>query len=59
MIERDRKAIERIMYHIEIINEYMKPISNLNKFNDNSIIQNSVVFNSLPYKKHLHITIII
>ncbi len=47
MIERDRKGIERIMYHIEMINEYMKPISNLNEFNNNSIIQDAVVFNFL------------
>ncbi len=42
-----RKAIERIVHHIEMINEYMKPISNLNEFNNNSIIQDAVVFNFL------------
>jgi len=47
MIERDRKAIERIIHHIELINQYMKPISTLDDFNNNSIIQDAVVFNFL------------
>jgi len=47
MIERDRKAIERVIHHIELINQYMKPISTLDDFNNNSIIQDAVVFNFL------------
>ena len=47
MIERDRKAIERIIYHIEMITEYMEPISTLDEFSNNSIIQDAVVFNFL------------
>jgi uncharacterized protein with HEPN domain len=47
MIERDRKAIERIIYHIEMINVYMQHISTLKEFNNNSIIQDAVVFNLL------------
>lgn len=47
MIERDRKAIKRIIYHIEMINEYMQPISTLKEFNNNSIVQDAVVFNLL------------
>ena len=47
MIERDRKAIERVIHHIELINQYMKPISTLDNFTTNSIIQDAVVFNLL------------
>jgi len=47
MIERDRKAIERVIHHIELINQYMNPISTLDDFNSNSIVQDAVVFNFL------------
>lgn len=47
MIERDKKAIERVIHHIEMIKEYMKPISTLDDFDNNSIIHDAVVFNFL------------
>jgi uncharacterized protein with HEPN domain len=47
MIERDRKALERAIYHIEMIKEYMKHISTIDDFNNNSIVQDAVVFNFL------------
>ncbi len=45
MIERDKKAIERAIYHIEMIKEYMEPIATLGDFNNNSIVQDAVALN--------------
>ncbi len=47
MINRDKKAIERTIYHIEMIKEYMQSILTLDDFNNNSIVQDAVVFNFL------------
>jgi len=47
MTERDNKALNRIIHHIESIETYMSSISSLEEFTNNSLIQDAVVFNLL------------
>jgi len=38
MNERDKKSINRVIHHIGLIQSYMKAISSLNQFNQDSLI---------------------
>jgi uncharacterized protein with HEPN domain len=45
MKDRDTKVINRVITHINNIRKYMKDISNVNDFSNNSLICDAVVFN--------------
>ena len=45
MKERDKKAIIRIIHHIETIQNYMDGISILDEFTNDTLLQDAVVFN--------------
>lgn len=47
MNDRDRKTLISIEKHITVILQYMKGISTLDEFSDNSLVQDAVVFNLL------------
>jgi uncharacterized protein with HEPN domain len=47
MNERDKKVLMNIDKHIKIIFQYMTGISTLDKFSENSLVQDAVVFNLL------------
>lgn len=45
MKERDKKAIIRIIHHIETIQTYMDRVSILDEFTNDILLQDAVVFN--------------
>lgn len=47
MNERDKKVLINIDKHIKVVFQYMTGISTLDKFSENSLVQDAVVFNLL------------
>lgn len=47
MNERDKKVLINIGKHIKVVFQYMTGISTLDKFSENSLVQDAVVFNLL------------
>jgi len=45
MKERDKKAVIRIIHHIETIQTYMDSVSILDEFTSDTLLQDAVVFN--------------